>query len=115
MNSIVFQNREGVPIAMLGLSAPVAPERDCIFVNMCVTPELFQSRESEVLLPDRPTEYRCRYVEAGDGYEISFENQNGWHIKITLDDEAEGEWSAEKDGERVEGFASGLTGGNCAA
>ena len=115
MNSVVFQNHEGMPIAMLALSAPVAPERFCIFMNMCVTPELFQSRESEILLPDRPTEYRCRYLEAGDGYEISFANQNGWRIIVALDDEAEGQWSAEKDGERIEGFAQGLTSGSCAA
>ena len=115
MNSVVFQNHEGMPIAMLGLAAPVAPERNCIFISMCVSTELFQSRESEVLLPDRPTEYRCRYVEAGDGYEISFENQNGWRITVALDDEAEGQWSAEKDGERIEGLAQGLTGDRCAA
>jgi hypothetical protein len=115
MHSVVFQNHEGMPIAMLGLSAPVAAERFCIFANMCVSAELFQSRESEILLPDRPTEYRCRYVEAGDGCEISFQNQNGWRITVALDDEAEGQWSAEKDGERVEGLAQGLTGDSCAA
>jgi hypothetical protein len=115
MNSVVFQNHEGMPVAMLGLAAPVAPERFCIFMNMCVTAELFQSRESEVLLPDRPTEYRCHYVEAGDGYEISFRNQNGWHITVALDDEAEGQWSAEKDGVRIEGLAQGLTGDSRAA
>jgi hypothetical protein len=115
MHSIVFQNHQGMPIAMLGLTAPVAPERFCIFTNMCSTTALFQSRESKMLLPDRPTEYRCRYVEAGDGYEISFENQNGWRIKVALDDEAEGRWSAEKDGERIEGLAQGLTDDGCAA
>jgi len=115
MNSVVFQNREGMPIAMLGLAAPVAPERFCIFTNMCFTAELFQSRESQVLLPDRPTEYRCRYAEASDGYEITFENQNGWRITVALDDEVEGQWSAEKDGERIEGLARGLTGDRCAA
>ena len=31
------------------------------------------------------------------------------------DDEAEGEWSAEKDGERIGGLARGLTGDNGAA
>jgi hypothetical protein len=115
MNSVVFQNHEGMPIAMLGLSAPAAQERCCIFINMCVTAELLQGRESEILLPDRPTEYRCHYIEAGDGYEISFENQNGWRITVALDDEAEGQWSAEKDGERIEGFAQGLTGDSCVA
>ena len=115
MNSVVFQNHDSTPIAALVLSAPVAPERTCVFINMCFTVELFQSRESEILLPDRPTEYRCRYVEAGDGYEISFENQNGWRITVALDDEAEGQWSAEKDGERIEGFALGLTRDSCAA
>jgi len=115
MNSVVFQNHEGMPIAMLGLAAPVAPERFCIFTNMCFTAELFQSRESQVLLPDRPTEYRCRYAEASDGYEITFENQNGWRITVALDDEVEGQWSAEKDGERIEGLARGLTGDRCAA
>ena len=115
MHTVVFQNHEGAPIAMLGLSAPVAPERNCIFINMCFTVELFRSRESEILLPDRPTEYRCRYVEAGDGYEISFENQNGWRITVALDDEAEGEWSAERGGERIGGLAQGLSGESCAA
>jgi hypothetical protein len=115
MNSVVFQNREGTPIAMLGLSAPAAPERFCIFMNMCFTVEAFQSRESEILLPDRPTEYRCRYNAADDGVEITFENQNGWRITVTLDDEAEGAWSAEKDGERVEGFAQGLASDSCPA
>ena len=110
MHSVVFQNHQGMPIAVLGLAAPIAPERNCIFTNMCFTIELFHSRESEILLPDRPTEYRCRYIEAGNGYEISFQNQNGWHIKVALDDEAEGEWSAEKDGERIGGLAQGLTG-----
>jgi hypothetical protein len=115
MHSVVFQNHEGMPIAMLGLAAPVAPARNCIFVNMCFTAELFQSRESEVLLPGRPTEYRCRYIEAGDGYEITFENQNGWRVTVALDDDAEGQWLAEKDGERIEGLAQGLTGDSCAA
>jgi hypothetical protein len=114
MNSVVFQNHEGTPIAMFGLSA-VEPERTCVFINMCFTVELFRSRESEVLLPDRPTEYRCRYVEADDGYEISFQNQNGWRITVALDDAAGGRWSAEKDGERIEGLALGLTGESCAA
>jgi hypothetical protein len=114
MNTVIFQNTEGAPIAMLGLSAPVAPERSCIFMNMCVTTELFQSRESEILLPDRPTEYSCRYDQAGDGFTIAFENQNGWRITVNLDDEAEGQWSAEKNGERIEGLAQGLT-GSCPA
>ena len=115
MNSVIFQNHEGTPIASLVMSAPIAPKRTCVFINMCFTVELFQSRESEILLPDRPMEYRCRYVEAGDGYEISFENQNGWRITVALDDEAEGQWSAERDGERIEGLAQGLTGDSCAA
>jgi hypothetical protein len=115
MHGVVFQNHEGMPIAMLGLAAPVAPERNCIFINMCFTAELYRSRESEVLLPDRPTEYRCRYVEVGDGYDITFENQNGWRITVALDDEAEGQWSAEKDGERIEGLAQRVTGDSCAA
>jgi hypothetical protein len=115
MHSVVFQNHQGTPIAMLGLTAPVASERFCIFINMCSSAALFQSRESEILLPDRPTEYRCRYLEAGDGYVIWFENQNGWRIKVALDDEAEGRWSAEKDGERIEGLAQGLTDDSCAA
>jgi hypothetical protein len=115
MHSVVFQNREGTPLAMLGLSDPIAPERFCLFMNLCRTVEAFRSRESEILLPDRPTEYRCRYVAADDGIEIAFENQNGWRITVTLDDEAEGQWSAEKDGERVEGFAHGLTPDGCPA
>ena len=115
MHSVVFQNHEGTPIASLVMSAPVAPQRTCVFINMCFTVELFQSRESEILLPDRPTEYSCRYDQAGDGFTIAFENQNGWRITVNLDDEAEGQWSAEKNGERIEGFALGLTGDSCAA
>ena len=80
MNSVLFQNHEGTPIASLVMSAPVAPERTCVFINMCFTVDLFQSRESEILLPGRPTEYFCRYDQAGDGFTIAFENQNGWRI-----------------------------------
>jgi hypothetical protein len=115
MNSVVFQNHEGAPIASLIMSAPAAPARTCVFISMCFTAELFASRESEILLPDRPTEYSCRYDQAGDGFTIAFENQNGWRITVNLDDEAEGEWSAEKDGERIHGLAHGLTGDSCAA
>jgi len=115
MNSVVFQDRDGTPIAMLALSSPTAPERDCIFMSICFTVEALQSRESEILLPDRPTEYRGRYDAADDGVEIRFENQNGWRITVTLDNEGEGEWSAEKNGERVEGFAHGLTFDSCPA
>jgi hypothetical protein len=34
---------------------------------------------------------------------------------VFQNDEAEGGWSAEKDGERIEGLAWGLTGESCAA
>jgi hypothetical protein len=108
MNTVIFQNADGASIASLVLSNPVAPERHCIFINMCFTSAVFESRESQVLLPDRPTEYACRYLAAEQGCEISFENQNGWRIEVMLDDDAEGEWAAEKDGERVEGFAFAL-------
>jgi hypothetical protein len=108
MNTVIFQTANGASIASLVMSNPAAPQRHCLFINMCSTAAVFESRESQVLLPARPTEYACRYLEADDGCEISFENQNGWRIKVMLDDEAEGEWTAEKAGERLEGFAFAL-------
>ena len=108
MHRVGFENHEGLPIAMLGLTEPVAAERVCMFASMWVTAELCQSRESESLLPERPTEDRGRDGEAGEGWVIAVQKQNGWHIMVALDDEAEGQWSAEKDGERVEGLAQGL-------
>jgi hypothetical protein len=115
MNTVIFQNNDSASIASLAISEPVAPERFCVFITTCFSAEIFRSRESEILLPGRPTEYRCRYMETDEGCEIAFENQNGWCIKVTLDQEAEGEWSAEKNGERVQGFAFGLTLNSCPA
>jgi len=57
MDFIVLSTALGAPLAMLGLSSPVAPERHCIFmVHPQITTEIFKSREGQIVFPDRPTE-----------------------------------------------------------
>jgi hypothetical protein len=52
------------------------------------------SREGQVILPDRPTEYSCRYTSNADGTTVTFENQNGWRFMVKLGASDEGEWTA---------------------
>jgi hypothetical protein len=108
MHSILFSTREGSPIAILGLSEQVAPVRDCIFVVAARDNETHNSREGEIVLPDRPTEYTCDFSSGPDGTMVAFANQNGWHFLVRLDAEEEGEWSATRDGETVSGHAMSL-------
>jgi hypothetical protein len=72
-----LSNTNGASTASLVLSNPAAPQRHCVFINMCFTSAIFQSRESQGPAARPPTEYACRYLAADDGREIAFDNQNG--------------------------------------
>src|SRR5262245_51548944 len=106
MNLIEFMTAAGAPIAMLGLSMPVAPQRDCIFmVHPRITPAVFDSRAGQIVFPDRPTEYPCSYTERQDGTEIAFTNQNGWRFSVRIARDNKGTWTASMDRETVSGRA----------
>jgi len=106
MNFIVFSTLLGAPLAMLGLSSPVAPQRDCIFViHPQITAETFKSREGQIVFPDRPTEYPCSYVKDSNATVIRFENQIGWRFVVRIGKDDEGTWSASKGAETVSGEA----------
>jgi hypothetical protein len=114
MPTIIFHNSDGIPTAQLLVSAPAPTQRFCVFAMIPIA-AAYTSRAGEILLPDRPHEYACDYRENARRTEISFQNQSGWRIRTTLDAEGEGEWSAEKDGERLAGFAERFIAASCAA
>ena len=106
MNVIEFMTAAGAPLAMLALSMPAAPRRDCIFViHPRINSAVFDSRESQVVFPDRPTEYPCSYTERPDGTEIAFTNQNGWRFSVRIASDNTGTWTARLDRETVSGRA----------
>src|SRR2546423_4911235 len=77
MHMIVFSTLVGAPLAMLGLSSPETPQRSCVFVvHPQLTSATLNSREGQVVLPDRPTEYPCSYQTGKTGTVIAFTNQN---------------------------------------
>jgi hypothetical protein len=105
-NTIVFSTLAGAPIALLDLSTPATHQRDCIFVLFPqITTATFNSREGQVLLPDRPTEYPCSYSKGKKATVIAFKNQNGWQFVVRIDSENAGTWSASKDAETLSGVA----------
>ena len=106
MHMIVFSTLVGAPLAMLGLSNPVAPQRDCIFViHPQIQTATFESKEGKIIFPDKPTEYPCSYARSKTGTEIAFTNQNGWRFVVRLSRNNEGTWSASKDADSVSGRA----------
>jgi hypothetical protein len=109
VNSILFSTSAGAPIAVLMLSQPVAAERSCVFVVAAHDVETFNSPEGQVLLPDRPVEYPCRYMARPEGVTVAFENQKGWRCEVRLDRSQQGHWTARKDGVLHTGEAASLT------
>jgi len=106
MNMIVFNTLAGAPLAMLALSTPVQPQRDCVFVrHPQITSETFTSKEGQVVLPDRPTEYPCAYQQSRTGTDITFTNQNGWRFVVRIPRHDAGSWLATKDADTVSGSA----------
>ena len=106
MNMIVFVTAAGEPLAMLGLSTPVAPQRDCIFmVHPQISSATFESKEGKIVFPDRPTEYPCSYTKKKDGTAIAFTNENGWCFEVRIGHGDEGTWKASSDSETVSGHA----------
>jgi hypothetical protein len=106
MNFIVFSTMLGAPLAMLGLSTPVAPQRHCVFViHPQITAAVFKSREGQIVFPDRPTEYPCSYAKDRGASVIRFENQTGWRFVVRVGKNDEGTWVASKDAETVSGRA----------
>ncbi len=108
MNAILFATGSGSPIAVLLMSTPAESVRDGVFNVVAYEQEAFESREGQVILPDRPTEYACRYAESGQGVSVAFENQDGWRFWVSLDQDRHGGWAAEKNGERLTGRALAL-------
>jgi hypothetical protein len=106
MNFIVLSTALGAPLAMLGLSSPVAPERHCVFMlHPQITADVFKGREGQIVFPDRPTEYPCRYDKNRNGTVIEFKNQNDWRFVVRIGADDEGTWSASKEAETVGGRA----------
>jgi hypothetical protein len=106
MNLIVFKTLAGVPLAILGLSTPVAPQRDCIFmVHPQIEASTFRSKEGQIIFPDRPTEYPCSYAKKKGDTVVAFTNQNGWRFVVRIPRDAEGTWSASKDTATISGQA----------
>jgi hypothetical protein len=106
MNFIVLSTAVGAPLAMLGLSSPVAPARQCVFMlHPQITRETFTAREGEIVFPDRMTEYACSYAKEGRATVIRFENQIGWRFMVRIGSDDEGIWSASKDAEMLTGRA----------
>jgi hypothetical protein len=108
MNAILFATGSGSPIAVLLMSTPAEAVRDGVFNVVAYEEEAFESREGQVILPERPTEYACRYAESGQGVSVAFENQDGWRFWVSVDQNRRGGWAAEKNGERLTGRALAL-------
>jgi len=106
MNMIVFSTLAGAPLAILGLSSPQTPQRDCLFtIHPQINVETFRSKEGQVIFPDRPTEYPCSYAKAKSGTVVEFQNQNGWRFVVRIAADNAGTWSASKDTETISGHA----------
>ena len=106
MNMILFMTAASAPLAMLGLSTPVAPQRSCIFtLHPQITPATFESKEGKIVFPDRTTEYPCSYSKRRDGTAITFTNQNGWRFSVKIGKGDEGTWTASREQETVSGRA----------
>ena len=105
MNMIVFMTAASAPLAMLGLSTPVA-QRSCIFMlHPQLTSAAFEGQEGKIVLPDKPTEYPCSYSKRRDGTSITFTNQNGWRFSVKIGKDDEGTWTASRAQETVSGRA----------
>ena len=106
MNMIVLMTAAGAPLAMLGLSTPVTPQRSCIFmVHPQITSSVFDSKEGKIVFPDRPTEYPCSYARTKGGADIAFTNQNGWRFEVRIGRGDEGTWKASLADDAVSGRA----------
>ncbi|MCG2627072.1 hypothetical protein L6654_10580 [Bradyrhizobium sp. WYCCWR 13023] len=106
MNMIVLMTAAGAPLAMLGLSTPVAPQRNCIFiVHPQITSAVFESKEGKIVFPDRPTEHPCSYTKTKGGADITFTNQNGWRFEVRVGRGDEGRWTAGLADDAVTGRA----------
>ncbi|MBR1091860.1 hypothetical protein JQ621_30745 [Bradyrhizobium manausense] len=106
MNMIVLMTAAGAPLAMLGLSSPVAAQRNCIFiVHPQITSAVFESKEGKIVFPDRPTEYPCSYVKKSGEANIAFSNQNGWRFEVRIGRGDEGSWKANLADDVVSGRA----------
>ena len=106
MNMIVLMTAAGAPLAMLGLSTPAEPQRNCIFmIHPQITSAVFASKEGKIVFPDRPTEYRCSYARTKGGTDIAFPNQNGWRFEVRIGRGDEGGWKARLADDAVSGRA----------
>jgi hypothetical protein len=110
MNMIVLATSAGVRIAMLGLSTPVAPQRDCIFIihpqpTAEARHEALESREGKIIFPGPATEYHCNYEKQRGGTLITFTNQTGWRFEVRIGRNDDGTWKASMDSETVSGRA----------
>ena len=106
MNFIVLKTAIGAPLAMLMLSTPVVPERDCIFMRHPQVPAaILRGREAQVIFPDQTTEYRCSYASGVKETLIRFENQIGWKFVVRIGPRGDGTWSASREAETISGSA----------
>jgi hypothetical protein len=106
MDMIAFSTLAGAPLAVLLLSTPQAPQRDCVFtIHPQIETATFQGKEAQIVLPDRPTEYPCSYTKDRNGTVIAFTNQNGWRFVVRIGPKDAGTWSASKGAETVSGRA----------
>jgi hypothetical protein len=106
VNMIVLMTAASAPLAMLGLSTPVAPQRSCVFMlHPQITPAVFESKEGKIVFPERTTEYPCSYVKRGGVTDITFTNQNGWRFSVHIGRKDEGSWTASFEQDTVSGRA----------
>ncbi|WLB53462.1 hypothetical protein [Bradyrhizobium japonicum] len=106
MNMIVLMTAAGAPLAMLGLSTPDLPQRNCIFmIHPQVTSAVFESKEGRIVFPDRPTEYPCSYARKKGRADIAFTNQNGWRFEVRIGRGDEGSWRASLADDAISGRA----------
>ena len=108
MTAILFSTLKGAPIAVLLMSTPAMPARQCVFNVAAQSVEVFDGVEGQVLLPDRPVEYDCSVTTERGGTRVEFDNQNGWHFLVRLDRRRRGRWSATKAAQTLSGLALGL-------
>jgi hypothetical protein len=106
MDMIVFDTMARMPLAVLLLSTPVAPQRDCVFTHHPqVDAATLTSKEGKIVFAQYHSEYPCHYSSTKSGTEITFVNQDGWHFTVRIKGDNEGTWSANREAETISGRA----------
>lgn len=105
MNSVVFETAAGEPFAELVMSMPIERQRVGMFFRK---PAEADGAEVRALRPGVPNQYACDFRASRDGTSVSFTNDEGWRIDITLDASDVGHWSASNGHGTLRGRAHGV-------